>query len=581
MKKGINQNKKKEFDGKIDVKKTFAENFDSGMKYWENKKQQSEGLKAKINTWVKELEKLPNGPKYRARRADLRIKIEEESKKVQSLASDKDQLDFIVCIAKVVSEVDKARNEVKAETDKDALQDVKVVPANGPIKQREKRKPRTQNRGNVIKTKSMALFVEEDGSDDESFEQCKRLAQLRHEIPMDQSDVEYCPFCPNNVILEEIEKPPAMCCPMCGCTRDTIDITSAAVHDKETPIHVPFHYNPKQHFEAWINRLTGKSKNIIPKYVIDAVMLELFNMGIHKAEHLELVTWDLVDRILRKLAKKVSTKFNTFYQHVYQITNIIRGGSIITLSPTQRQDLLDMFDVIFESWERNKDPERSNCLSSAFVLQMCFAILGYPSKLIGMFNMLKGPENLKDYDRLVKKICEENGWDWEKVQSAVLANAKYVGDGQNIEDNFEECDEEDNPFLDGTFGGPMLYSGPKLSPSSTPKIVKQEAKTVTNIIPIAATVTACAFINPALGMAAAASMLSSQKTQKPSTAKSMPPPVKKARTASDFLPKPELIMNFGKTPNVKSTGKSNSKADKLLKGVPVNTRTFFDTVGAK
>jgi hypothetical protein len=283
-----------------------------------------------------------------------------------------------------------------------------------------------------------------DDSDGETMGECKKLAQLNHEIPLDQSDFQHCPVCPGKIIMEYVEKPPGISCPRCGISRDVIDITSAAVHDKETPVHIPFTYKPKQHFEAWINRVTGRTRYIIAEEILAHIYIEMYNMRI---TNLDNVTWDVVDRILRKLAKKVSKKFNEYYQHVYQITNIIRGYSILKLSSSQKQDLLDMFDVIYESWERNKDPDRSNFMSNAFVLQMCFSILGYPDQVIGMFNMLKGSENLKDYDRICKLICEENEWNWERVQSSVLANAKYVGE-HNILDLIPVEDDDDNPFLD-------------------------------------------------------------------------------------------------------------------------------------
>ena len=172
--------------------------------------------------------------------------------------------------------------------------------------------------------------------------------------------------------------------------------------------------------------------------------------------------------------------------------------------------------------ERHKDPERSNCLHSGFVLQMCFAILGYPAPVIGMINMLKGSENLKEYDRLVQKICEEQGWDYQKVQCAVLANCKYVEDGANIEDNFEVFGEDDDPFTD--YSGPMLFSSKSSSPTiaSTPPA---PVRTTPLNVP--------------------KSMLSVPiKTELPKPivvttvpTPSPPAPIKKFRTASDFLPK--------------------------------------------
>jgi hypothetical protein len=111
---------------------------------------------------------------------------------------------------------------------------------------------------------------------------CKRLAQEMGEIPLDVSEFENCPRCPNQIIMEYIEKPPSYCCPMCGLCRDTLDVNSALVHDKvtyldldsdvqETPIHVPFTYRPKQHFMSWIRRVTGELNYVIPPKVRDKV----------------------------------------------------------------------------------------------------------------------------------------------------------------------------------------------------------------------------------------------------------------------------------------------------------------------
>src|SRR5690606_39252574 len=100
-----------------------------------------------------------------------------------------------------------------------------------------------------------------------------------------------------------------------------------------------------------------------------------------------------------------------------------------------------------ECWERNKSPGRSNFMANAFVLQICFVILGYPDQVIAMFNMLKCPDNQKDYDKFVKILCNENDWDWERVQSSVLANAKFGMNGNmnilNVLEFEEDDDDED------------------------------------------------------------------------------------------------------------------------------------------
>lgn len=109
--------------------------------------------------------------------------------------------------------------------------------------------------------------------------------------------------------MEYIDKPPSVCCPLCGISRETLDVTSAVVHDKETPVHIPFTYRPKQHFISWIRRITGELNYVIEQDIIDKIYVELYNRRIYDVNS---VMWDVVDRILRKLAKRVDKKYTRF-----------------------------------------------------------------------------------------------------------------------------------------------------------------------------------------------------------------------------------------------------------------------------
>lgn len=334
-----------------DVCKSISDNLEERISHWANVRDEIKRRKQKVVDLQTLRDKISDTGANRSKRADLRAQIDDEWCRISEIMCDDDEIEFIGCIAKVSKEsITKAATETEF-VEPQHHQEVKVISAMGPMRTRNKKKQLNNTKVATVTATSISAFVSEEDSEGESLNECKRLAQMMHEIPIDQADFEYCPSCPGKIILEFIEKPPSMCCPRCGLCRDTIDISSSAVHDKETPVHIPFTYKPKQHFESWINRVTGRTRPPIPKYVMDAIYLELGNM---RVEDLDNVTWDMVDRILRKLAKKVGKWFNEYYQHVYQITNIIHGTPILDLSVSQKQDLLDMFDVIHESWERNK-----------------------------------------------------------------------------------------------------------------------------------------------------------------------------------------------------------------------------------
>ena len=232
-------------DCKIDHKKTLGENFDNGMKYWDTKAEEARLLEDQISQWTYQLQNIPDIPSRRAERADLRIKIEEESKRVKKLKDERDRLDFLVCVSKVIDQNNVKPKEVKQDTNEEVFNEVKIIPSNGPMRPRDKKKPSNQ-KANTVQTCSSDLFIEEvDECGDNSVEQCKQLAQLRHELPSEDDDLNICPRCPIRVNLEFVESPPSLVCYLCGLSKKSLDNTSPAVHDKDTPYPCTFSLQSK------------------------------------------------------------------------------------------------------------------------------------------------------------------------------------------------------------------------------------------------------------------------------------------------------------------------------------------------
>jgi hypothetical protein len=425
-----------------DPEKSIDENFAERVNYWKQVQEKLAEKKANLKVLQDKQASLPDVKQHRIEKANLRLLIKRLASEVAELESQADPSEYMACFAKVILEFEQAKTaansgEVQAPVEvKREFHSVKVTDALGHAKQQAKKKKRNEKAGEEIRVKTCDLdmfnqMMDEGGVQnvDESVEYSLKLAKLLGEIPTEKDTYEYCPSCPGKIVMEVVDKPPSQCCPRCGLSKWDIDISSSAVHDKETSTRTPFTYRPRQHYDSWIHRITGRSRVVIPESITNIVLLELDRMQIHDVN---LVTWDVVHNILHKLTKKVDPMFSDYYQHVYAITNIIRGSPILTLTEGERQTLLDMFDIIYESWERNNTTERTNFLSNASVLQISFALLGYPPTVIGMFNMLKGQENRREYDRIITTICQEQGWDWEKVQSSVLENIKHIDPGRNI-----------------------------------------------------------------------------------------------------------------------------------------------------
>lgn len=433
----VNNNNLNIIKNKTNITKSINYNFSNRIEFYNNiklKLQNEIRLKDEIE---KEYLQLENNSVNRLKRADLRIKLETFKNKEKELKKiELEEIDYIHNISKVIN----YNNDFK-DNDEDDEEDIITNENNS-------------NNDKLTKSKSSfesfnlkQFFQEKTNSENV---QCIELAKLLHEIPLEQSEIKYCPFCPGNIILEYFEKPPSLTCSKCGLFIDDIDITSPNVHEKEISNHLPFVYRPIQHFDNWIRRITGKNHYIIPDDILDEIYREMCKRKIE----FDNINWTTVDEILRNLAKRKNPKFKDYYQHVYQITNLIRGSPMLIISEEIRNILLDMFKIIYDSWNRIKDKNRSNFMSNAFVLQMCFSLLGCQPEVIGMFNTLKGSENLNDYARISEMICKENDWDWSKVKNSVLSN-NLLHSKNNLFDSIKmnnnknsiEEDEDDNPFV--------------------------------------------------------------------------------------------------------------------------------------
>lgn len=359
-----------------DPLKSLDDNVDSRFKHWEQVEHEAQRLEKQLAELQCALDAIPNTPEGRPKRADVRVRMVDLKRELDRLMRYNDQVEFFSCLASVLKTEEGSVHESQEpapSTEEVPYKSMSLLfsyvapfshtytyipqvrlSVTAPLKQRMRKK---KNRArcssvNMVTARSIVKLVGIKSGSKRKAVDCKRLGQLLREIPVDTAELEYCPSCPFKVALEHIEKPPSKCCPMCGLSTERIDETSSSVHDKDSAVHIPFTYRPKQHFYAWIKRVTGKLKFVIPQEVIDAVILELHNMRITDVNN---VTWDIVNSILRDLAKKVDKKFSDYYQHVYQITNIIRGAPILTLTDVQEQELCNLFDVIFASWERHKE----------------------------------------------------------------------------------------------------------------------------------------------------------------------------------------------------------------------------------
>lgn len=92
-----------------DVRRSISDNLKERINYWDTVKRNAEILRLEIEKLQQQLQDIPNNAEYRAKRADIRISIEELQEKIRSDTSQEDQIEYIGCIAKVVLELQKKK----------------------------------------------------------------------------------------------------------------------------------------------------------------------------------------------------------------------------------------------------------------------------------------------------------------------------------------------------------------------------------------------------------------------------------------------------------------------------------------
>ena len=282
--------------------------------------------------------------------------------------------------------------------------------------EKKKRKLEDISDKSVVKMVSIDIYMKKKAKNDEQ-DDVKLMLDMMNRRPVEKvKELEVCPKCPGDVLLEEKEKPPSKTCFQCGFMIDLWDTSEV-----DTGFMVG--YRSKQHFMAQVNRVRVKVKHKIPEEVYDVIYTELDN---RRVVDVSQVTVNMIDEILRKLSRKVDRKYTNYYQHVYQITNKIRGAPIIVLTEEHVAQMESLFDMTHETWQLIKPSSRLNFLANSFVMRMFFGILGFPMPIVNMLSIIKGHDNIRTYNATCKQICDIQRWPYIPV-SEILDNRRTAG----------------------------------------------------------------------------------------------------------------------------------------------------------
>ncbi len=196
-----------------------------------------------------------------------------------------------------------------------------------------------------------------------------------------------------------------MICPKCGDAEINFEMGAHNMsYDQEinSDVNICFAYKRINHFNEWMAQFQAKESTFIPDEILESLRYEFKKTRIKNASE---ITHKKVKGILKKL------KYNKYYEHVPQITNMLSGVSPPKMSSQLEEQLRNMFRDIQEPFEKHKPKGRSNFLSYGYCLYKFCELLGH-DEFLDSFPLLKSREKLYQQDCIFKSVCNDLGWEF-------------------------------------------------------------------------------------------------------------------------------------------------------------------------
>lgn len=150
-----------------------------------------------------------------------------------------------------------------------------------------------------------------------------------------------------------------------------------------------------------MSNLQGKENTEIPKEVINAIKKEF-----RKRKFTEKDKKSMNGKKMRVILKRLG--YNDYFEHIMQIMNITCNIPPPTISRKIEARVKELFLQMQKPYEMFKG-ERKNCLQYSYVLYKLFELLE-KDDLTEYLARLKSVDKLRQQEKIWKKICEYNRW---------------------------------------------------------------------------------------------------------------------------------------------------------------------------
>lgn len=160
-------------------------------------------------------------------------------------------------------------------------------------------------------------------------------------------------------------------------------------------------YKQANHFRDHLKRVQGRESTEIPTEILEQVYAELDKKGRDRSR----VTPEDIRLILKLLG------CSHLYSHKVRIWSLATGKAPPTMSTTQENELMHLFQLLMAPWDKVRPKGRSNMLSYEYILQKFCLMLGY-TELASHFKVLKSRDKLRAQDQMWQALCKELNFDF-------------------------------------------------------------------------------------------------------------------------------------------------------------------------
>lgn len=188
-------------------------------------------------------------------------------------------------------------------------------------------------------------------------------------------------------------------CEKCGMVQYRVINSKLPIYKNNNIEKNNYPYKKFNHFVDCLNKIQGKETIHITDDIINNIAI---NIRKHNLNYDEVKVKDM-----REILKEM--RLAKYYNHIAYILSKITGKQPPTLKKETEEYLKSLFKDIEKSFEKNKQPNRTNFPSYHYILHKMFEYLNL-SSFLDYAPLPLDNEKILLQDELWKKICEDIGW---------------------------------------------------------------------------------------------------------------------------------------------------------------------------